>query len=89
MCLALPGRIVEICPDDGQELFRMAVVDFGGVRRRICLNTIDPADAVPGRYVVAHAGVAISVLDPDQAIAVIEDLRAMADHRDRIENNLT
>lgn len=78
MCLAVPGKIMEI-DDDG--LFRMAVVDFLGVRRRVCVDTVD---AVPGDYVVAHAGIAISVMDPEAAEATLADLNAMTDFRDNL-----
>jgi hydrogenase expression/formation protein HypC len=34
MCLGIPGRIVEINRDGG---LPMGVVDFGGVKREVCL----------------------------------------------------
>lgn len=75
MCLALPGLIIEIDADE-QLPFRMAMCDFGGVRRRICVDTVE--DPKVGDYVVAHAGVAISLLDKTTALATIADLETLA-----------
>ncbi len=36
MCLGIPGRIVEMHDDRG---LAMGMVDFGGVRREVCLPT--------------------------------------------------
>lgn len=80
MCLAVPGRIVEIT-DNG--LFRMARVDFCGVEREACIDTVE---ASVGDYIVVHAGVAISVMDADEAQATIDDLNRMADYHE--ENGL-
>lgn len=79
MCLAVPGKILNVI-DNG--LFRMALVDFMGVRRKVCIDTVD---ARPGDYVVAHAGIAISVMDEAEALATIADLEAMTAHREAIE----
>lgn len=79
MCLAVPGKILQIT-DDG--IFRMALVDFVGVRRNVCVDTVD---ACVGDYVVAHAGIAISVMDADMALATLADLEAMTEFRDAVE----
>lgn len=74
MCLGIPGRIVELHDDRG---LTMGVVDFGGVRREVCLQYV--ADTVaPGDYVVVHVGFAISRVDEDEARKTFEALRAMS-----------
>ena len=74
MCLGIPGRIVELHDDQG---LTMGVVDFGGVRREVCLQYV--ADTVvPGDYVVVHVGFAISRVDEDEARKTFEALRAMS-----------
>lgn len=78
MCLAVPGKIMRITSTDP---LTMADVDFHGVVRQICLDTVD---ATEGDYIVAHAGVAISVMDPDMAVAALADLDKMADYRESI-----
>ena len=62
MCLAIPGRIVEV-NEDG--LMRMGRVDFGGVTREVCLAYVPEARI--GDYVIVHVGFAISQLDEDEA----------------------
>ena len=55
----------------------MGEVDFGGVRRDVCLAYV--ADAVqPGDYVVVHVGFAISRVDEEEARRTFEALRAMS-----------
>lgn len=74
MCLAVPGKIISLSGDESP--FRMAVVDFQGVRREICVETVE--NAAEGEYVIAHAGVAISKMNVEEALATIADLEAMA-----------
>ena len=74
MCLGIPGRIVEIRDDDGMA---MGVVDFGGVRREVCLAYV--ADQVqPGDYAIVHVGFAISRVDEEEAQRTFDVLREMS-----------
>ena len=67
MCLGIPGRILELRDDRG---LAMGLVDFGGVRREVCLAYV--ADQVrPGDYVVVHVGFAISRVDEEEAHRII------------------
>lgn len=75
MCLGIPGKIVEIDADSG---IMMGVVDFGGVRREVCLEYI--ADQVDiGDYAVIHVGFAISRVDEEEAKKAFEILQQMSD----------
>jgi len=67
MCLAVPGRIVEIEADGG---LPMARVEFGGVIRRACLAYVPEAGV--GDYVLVHVGFALSRLDPQAAQETLE-----------------
>jgi hydrogenase expression/formation protein HypC len=67
MCLAVPGRIVEIEEDAG---LRMARVEFGGVIRRACLAYLPEAGV--GDYVLVHVGFALSRLDERAAQETLE-----------------
>ena len=67
MCLAVPGRVVEI--DSQDDLLRSARVDFGGVVREASLAYLP--EAVVGDYVLVHAGFAISRLDEEEARATL------------------
>jgi hydrogenase expression/formation protein HypC len=70
MCLGIPGRVVEI-RDDGA--LRMALVDFGGVRKEACLAYVPEVKV--GDYVIIHVGFAISQLDEEEALRTLELLR--------------
>lgn len=80
MCLAVPGRITAISRDVDMPL-TMADVDFCGVHRRVCIDTVP--DAAVGDYVIVHAGVAISVMDAEQARATLDDLETMTRFREQ------
>lgn len=74
MCLGIPGQIVDIRRDTG---LPMGTVDFGGVRREVCLAYV--ADEVSaGDYVVVHVGFAISKVDEVEAKRTYEMLREMS-----------
>jgi hydrogenase expression/formation protein HypC len=74
MCLGIPGRILDMRGDGG---VHMGVVDFGGVRRDVCLAYV--ADEVkPGDYVVVHVGFAISRIDEAEAKRTFDILREMS-----------
>jgi hydrogenase expression/formation protein HypC len=74
MCLGIPGRIVERHEDRG---LAMGTVDFGGVRREVCLAYV--ADEVqPGDYVVVHVGFAIARVDEAEAVKTYEVLKEMS-----------
>ena len=63
MCLAVPGQI-DVLLDEGP-LDRRGIVDFDGVLKEVSLAFVP--EAMVGDYVVVHVGVAISMIDPDEA----------------------
>ena len=74
MCLGIPGRVVDRRDDAG---LPVGTVDFGGVRREVCLAYV--ADEVEvGDYVVVHVGFAISKVDEEEAKRTFEVLREMS-----------
>jgi len=75
MCLGIPGKIVEVHEDRG---LAMGTVDFGGVRREVCLAYV--ADEVEvGDYAVVHVGFASSKVDEAEAKRTFEVLREMSE----------
>jgi hydrogenase expression/formation protein HypC len=74
MCLAIPGKIVEIFERDG---LKMAKVDYGGVFRETCLEYVPEAQV--GEYCVVHVGFAISLLDEAEAMESLELLKQISD----------
>lgn len=75
MCLAVPGRILEIEGDD--PLLRAGRVDFAGTVKRVNLAYVPEANV--GDYVLVHVGFAISVVDDAEAQKVLGYLSQMGD----------
>lgn len=62
MCLAIPGKILEI---SGEAPLCSARVQFGGIVRQVSLNFVP--EGVVGDYVMVHVGFAISRVDAIEA----------------------
>ena len=87
MCLAVPGKIIEIYEAGG---LKMAKVDYGGVAREACLAYVPEAQV--GEYAIVHAGFALSILDEEEALKTLEafrelDLLAQAEDAETAEGN--
>jgi hydrogenase expression/formation protein HypC len=74
VCLGIPGRITDLTERDG---LLMGTVDFGGVRKEVCLAYV-PGVTV-GEYVIVHVGFAITTVDRAEAERTLQVLRAMGD----------
>ena len=74
MCLGIPGRVVDVRDEGGVP---MGLVDFGGVRRDVCLAYVASEVGV-GDYVIVHVGFAISKVDEPEAQRTFEILREMS-----------
>lgn len=70
MCLAIPGRVQAVRDDRGT---RMATVEFGGVRKEICLAYLP--DVAVDDYVIVHVGFAISRVDEASALETLQMFR--------------
>lgn len=79
MCLAVPGKIVSIQGSD--PVFKSGRIDFGGVVREASLACVPEARV--GDYVLVHAGMAISIVDQDEADQIFDYLRQMGDLAER------
>ena len=79
MCLAVPGRIVEIFEKDG---LKMAKVDYGGIFRETCLEYVPEAKV--GEYCVIHVGFAISVMNEEEAQETLSLLKQITDLEEEI-----
>jgi hydrogenase expression/formation protein HypC len=73
MCLAIPGKIISV--DRSTPELAMATADFGGILKQVCIQWVD---AEAGDYVLTHAGLAITVVDPAEAQQTWADLDAIA-----------
>ena len=59
MCLAIPGRIVDISPDQPNT----AMAEVVGVRRKVDLGFLQHNPPVAGDWVLIHVGFAMSKID--------------------------
>jgi hydrogenase expression/formation protein HypC len=80
MCLAVPGKIIDIYDTAGM---RMCKIDFGGVIREACLQALP--DAKVGDFTIIHAGFALSILSETEARETLEVLRELGEFEDEIK----
>jgi len=66
MCLAVPGKILDIYEDNG---LLMGRVDFGGVIRAACLSYVPNARV--GDYTIIHVGFALNLIDEKEAMETL------------------
>ena len=72
MCLAIPGKILEI---QMQGTMRAARVQFGGIVRQVSLDFVP--EAALGDYVMVHVGFALSLVDRAEADRTYKLLQEM------------
>ena len=72
MCLAIPGKIIEINNEKSS-----ALVDFDGIQQNVITALILNPEV--GKYVVVHAGYAIEQMNEKDALEAIEEWKAIAD----------
>ena len=75
MCLAVPGRILEVQGDDPH--FRTGRVSFGGIVKQVSLACVP--EAKTDDYVLVHVGMALSIVDETQAREVFSYLEQMGE----------
>ena len=75
MCLAVPGKILDVAGDD--PFFRTGRVSFGGVVKPVSLACVPEAKV--GDYVLVHVGMALSIVDEKEAQEVFTYLQAMGE----------
>jgi hydrogenase expression/formation protein HypC len=64
MCLAIPGKIVELLAEDRD----LALVDVLGVRRRVDLGLLQEDRPASGDWVLIHVGFAMSKISESDAL---------------------
>jgi hydrogenase expression/formation protein HypC len=73
MCLAIPGKVIEIAADPQGVV--MGKTNFGGVVKQICLSYMP--DVKVGDYVLVHVGVAIGKVDEAEAARTYQALEQL------------
>ena len=75
MCLAIPGKIVELITDPPH----LAMVEVTGVRRRVDLGLLQDEMPTVGDWVLIHVGFAMSKISEDGAADQMRMLRMLGE----------
>jgi len=75
MCLAIPGQIVELFPDQPTA----AMIDVVGVRRKVDLGLLQDDMPVKGEWVLIHVGFAMSKISEADAVDQMHTLRMLGE----------
>lgn len=75
MCLAIPGKIVELSHVDRDT----AIVDVLGVRRRVDLGLLEESPPVEGDWVLIHVGFAMSKIGEAEAMDQLQMLSTLGE----------
>ena len=81
MCLAIPGKIVEIVDAENQ----IAKVEVGGVKRNINIGMLPANETRVGDYVLIHVGFAMSKVDERQAEETLRLLKELGDYQNEFQ----
>lgn len=81
MCLAIPGKIIELDPQNAQQ----AVVDVVGVRRKVDLGLLQDDPPVPGDWVLIHVGFAMSKISEAEAADQMRTLTMLGEDEAAIQ----
>jgi hydrogenase expression/formation protein HypC len=75
MCLAIPGKIIEISPENANS----ALVDVVGVRRHVDLGLLEDDRPIPGDWVLIHVGYAMSKISEQDATEQMRTLEMLGE----------
>ena len=75
MCLAIPGKLIEVT--SREELAREGIVDFQGIRKKI--NITFTPEAEPGDYLLVHVGFSIAKINETAAQRTLDTLRDLGE----------
>ena len=79
MCLAIPGKIVEIVDQENH----IAKVNVGGVKRNVNVGMLD--DVIVGDYVLVHVGFAMSKVDEREAEETLRLLQELGSYEEEFD----
>lgn len=75
MCLAIPGKIIEISPENSNS----ALVDVVGVRRHVDLGLLEDDKPRAGDWVLIHVGYAMSKISEQDATEQMRTLEMLGE----------
>jgi hydrogenase expression/formation protein HypC len=79
MCLAIPGKVVEIVDAENN----IAKIEIGGVRRGVNVGMLD--DVKVGEWVLVHVGFAMSRIDEKEAEETLRLLQELGSYQEEFE----
>jgi hydrogenase expression/formation protein HypC len=79
MCLAIPGKVVEIGKDD------TILVDFGGVKREV-KSTLLEGKVKINDYVLVHIGFAMAIVEEEEALETLRLFAEIDSFNTNVEN---
>ncbi len=77
MCLAIPGKVVEI---DTSTQPTMGKVSFSGIKKEVCLELVPEVKV--GDYVIVHVGFALSIVNEQEAMETLKLIERMGESAD-------
>jgi hydrogenase expression/formation protein HypC len=80
MCLAIPGRIVDIGPEP-----HLATVEVSGVRRKVNIDLLGDEPLAVGAWVLIHVGFAMSRISAGEADEQLRLLRMLGEDAQAME----
>jgi hydrogenase expression/formation protein HypC len=81
MCLAIPGKIVEIVPGNPH----LGTVEVVGVRRKVDLGLLQDETPKPGDWVLIHVGFAMSKISEEDAVEQLHTLAMLGEAEQAIQ----
>ncbi|HZV51448.1 MAG TPA: HypC/HybG/HupF family hydrogenase formation chaperone [Candidatus Dormibacteraeota bacterium] len=83
MCLAIPGRVLEVVDEEKQ----IAKVEVAGVRRNVNIGLLTGEERPsPGDYVLIHVGFALTRIDEREALETQRVLESLGQaYQDEVE----
>lgn len=81
MCLAIPGKIIDLSVDGAT----LAMVEVAGVRRKVDLGLLLENMPVLGDWVLIHVGFAMSKISEQDALDQMNTLRMLGETEQAME----
>jgi hydrogenase expression/formation protein HypC len=81
MCLAIPGKIIEISAENPS----LALVDVVGVRRHVDLALLEDDQPKPGDWVLIHVGYAMSKISEEDAAEQMRTLEMLGEKEGAVQ----
>jgi hydrogenase expression/formation protein HypC len=75
MCLAIPGKVIELVPGSSS----LGTVEVVGVRRKVDLGLLQDDMPGPGDWVLIHVGFAMSKISEQDALDQMRTLQMLGE----------